>query len=443
MTNLIKFDFQKFTDNIIQEIDSVRSCGSDGTVPTESRINAFYRLLGMPSLVSNTKLDRFNTGNQVPNSESSSQNSEEFGATLSYNEYKDLFNSREINFKSEITGEEVSGLLNKESLKGGILYLENGGRKRGYLFPMLVNGNIPIEPTSKRVRTAFNKESGFLEEYKRPLIETIISIRRTGTSTQTSEDLKKEFETSDALKELFVLYNLTATIESSAKEIQPFLNKVISSHSSLIKRTKSIPVIDVDNIPEQTAALVETGDDGQVEKADAAENERMAKENALLVLFEWSDFFGLKNIKDSGLINPFMSAVGIYDPTRVERSRQIKEKDEKKTKIENELRQTYRDLDCLFGTFSGISGLDVLIIMLSLLTIEEKYLFGLLNQKAQTDSGYILSSQDQSGPQISAATVEESISALHEKIRADYEKIVSDISVSAVNKRPNNPTRRQ
>ena len=90
-------DFVKFSINATKIIDEIRSTGADpknlnnnSAMATESRINAFYRGLGLPAIRinENLEIDESNNGNLFPNTPGNA-------------------NKRTINYDHDITEEEI------------------------------------------------------------------------------------------------------------------------------------------------------------------------------------------------------------------------------------------------------------------------------------------------------------------------------------------------
>jgi len=177
----IDFKFEEFAVQAIKIIDSVRSHGlTSNEKPTESRINAFYRAIGLPATVpanvgkedsSNTNpfvIDEKNNGNVFDENQ------------LNYDNYRLLLEQREAAFRLPITQEEAKSFLdiNTNGLIDGLTSTKTDGsnkrtksRLRGVLFPMVVNGALPVFPQSRRISNAFpenNTDDDII--YHRPLI---------------------------------------------------------------------------------------------------------------------------------------------------------------------------------------------------------------------------------------------------------------------------------
>src|SRR5574343_935332 len=94
MPKSIDFNFKEFATNMIKTIDGIRSFGRDSSnTPIESRINAFYRALGIPAVLENTEngrpIDNKNNGNAFPTTR------------LSYDLYRSSLLDRRKTFKVE------------------------------------------------------------------------------------------------------------------------------------------------------------------------------------------------------------------------------------------------------------------------------------------------------------------------------------------------------
>jgi len=150
------FDFGKFAGDTIRSIDGKRSQAIrlddlQGTTedPIESRINAFYRAIGLPSVTSEDIDLPSNNGNPHP-------------ITMS-EELLNTFNDRETAFVKPIDEEIVDNFLDVHSLKlsDSIEFRDGQGdrkipkRTRGSLFPMMVFGDLGVFPQSKRIAGPF------------------------------------------------------------------------------------------------------------------------------------------------------------------------------------------------------------------------------------------------------------------------------------------------
>ena len=107
------FDFEKFAVSIISIVDSLRSKGRVGAkASVESRINAFYRAIGLPAVITSVneetkeikKVDDFNNGNLSPEEQ------------LPGHLYATDLLSRENNSRSPVSDDEVMTFLDKNKL---------------------------------------------------------------------------------------------------------------------------------------------------------------------------------------------------------------------------------------------------------------------------------------------------------------------------------------
>jgi hypothetical protein len=422
------FDFETFTVQAIQVIDEIRSYGKDSSTPIEPRINAFYRAIGLPvAIIEDTKQQDANNGNI-------------FSANIiDYQENSVSFNIRRFSFKKSILPEEISDFLkfNQNKLSDGIKDLsDKDHRIRGVLFPMIVDGEIPIFPQEKRMADAFKTDEGLIAgtvKYRRPLIEAIVLMRlkiEGAHNAVLQSKVNQDFGT--ALKDLDKFSKLIYTsLVNNTDGLDELLSKTINKASNAIKNTNISLAPIVANIAQQSLARVEPQDQtiGEMDRKLFLQNERLQTQQAIITALEFDDTFGgdvknSRNVKDAIFVSNLMSMInsGLTQESKIKKDN--RDTNTKREKYVSDIKETFRTLDLLLGTFGSISGVDIMVVISALFNIELNALYGLLNNNA------ILNLEKIKGKGIAKnkLSVNESISILQKEVLDLYTKIESNVS---------------
>jgi len=405
----IDFNFEEYAVNTIRHIDSLRSIltffGPDIVKedslakPRESRINAFYRSVGLPAVIpkeietdkteSIPIKDEFNNGN--------------IHSDLDFKDYETDLNLRQDSFNIEPKEEEIEQLLrsNAQSLDSSIETDDDKNtiqRSRGMLFPMVVDGRIHVKPQRNRVAGAFmsdddrkSKTSKDIVHYQ-PLIETILYIKLRGkniVNTVAQDAQTDDFNTENIQNlqnpDLLSLTKLDADADerltNTLKCIASVLRDTVQKLGRVRKKTgrevnpNAVAVAQQD----QKTRVV----DSQLKPLDRQkirQDDKQAIADAILSLFEY-DTVDRRNIRGGPLAG---SLINILTPE--EKSVSKTENDSVKKQLDKEklaIKVIYRSVELLFGTFSGISGTDILAITTALYRLDTDYLIDLLNKDAQ------------------------------------------------------------
>jgi len=422
-------DFADFAATVIKQVDDIRSFGTTSSSDTvESRINAFYRLLGLPSALppdGKSAFDQYNTGNKFK------------AGNVRLNSTSLILkqSQRENGYKGKVEIKEAKSFIhnNKNKLNDGV----EGKRKRGPLFPMVVFSEIPIFPQENRVADAFFNENDIVKDgirYRRPFIEAVILMRLKGEGSidagalqRLKDDLDVEVNNLNVLETNLVrgLTNSVHTIISKMTEVTKTINEISTALSSY-----NIPKSDL--IAE---AQQEFSNDPDVEGAAEQRKKRLdAQErvkNAFLFSLEYSDTEdGTKNVKDIPLVSGMLSMLGQQlttdgrNATRNTVSKDKKEVEAQEKKLKAQARRAFRDLEFLLGTFSGLSGVDIMVIINALFQLELRHLVGLLNSDAQKRLRTL------KGNNIAASSASEALDELENKVTQIYKKIVDNSGVT-------------
>lgn len=430
------FNFENFTVAAIKAIDEIRSSGINGpNTPIESRINAFYRSLGLPAIrAKNTVLDPFNSGNLFELSE--------FAAGAA--EQDILLNKlriRELDFIKPLTDEEIEAFTTDKDYRleeNLIAENETNKRLRGVMLPMVVNGNVPIYPQSKRVAGAFNTDEDLIidsNKYKRPLIETIISIRLKLQGVQNTEaqsNVNSDLAAEGVLDFNNIGESIASLLQVSTSNISDIIYEAINEISEAKKKLgNSVEIVPtVGNVAEQRPTIRESTDQtkaGKLEITRALQQEKDNIKKAALSVFEYDDTFApdassKRNLKDSVLGSILLD---IVVPREENAEREVEELEKQENKEIDRLIRAYRTLDLVFGQFSGIAGTDILIVITAMFKVELRYLIGLLNDQAQErlltlGIGAELVSGD--------VSMRDSLTALEDMVAVLYDIISSEVN---------------
>lgn len=251
----VTFDVSSFMRSIINNVD--RSRGDLGPLPSkivdsiadepaderiESRINAFYRLIGLPatrndSIITTRQLQNQNTTdeqlsqngtlNYISPGSISVKNPNNEGEFLPGNDAANLLVAREKNLQKPPTVQQMVNLVTQPlpldaSVKANV-------QRRAPLFPILVDASVPIFPLSKRTAPLFHDGDFILSgasstRLPRPFIENVIYMRTqvfaAGGVEELKTDLAKNIRT-------FVLGNAQPlTTEEEDQTAQQFIDSL-------------------------------------------------------------------------------------------------------------------------------------------------------------------------------------------------------------------------
>jgi len=400
-------DFEKFAVSAIKSIDELRSTNADpkkldnnSTKQVESRINAFYRAVGLPAFVTNEDIRK---------SDPKNLNNGNFHETDPENQQvKDFIDDaegREIAFPEELTEQQQLAFLDdmEETILSSLKKFNEGGRTKGGLFPMVVNGNIRITPNEKRVDGAFfskqKKHNGIT--YRRPLIELIVLLRLRTKGFVKDTDRKKLQESFKDLKDsgffdnggenlltIEILKKLLETIVDP-EGIVKFIYSTVNKLGIIRKQVRETFKDSKDaRIAKEQPLVGESDGKGKLEQQKAQKEQLKSEGEALITLLEYDDTIDVnivsgevltRNMKDA-LFAPMILETLLSDTNEVDKT--IEEEEEKKKKLDRLHKKLYKNMDLVLGTYSGISGIDVLAVITALFSIEEQYLLGLLNKES-------------------------------------------------------------
>ena len=438
MEETTKNKFVTLAVEVIKSIDEFRSMSADlskdtedgaSSKPTESRINTFYRMIGLPSLaVSRGKnIDKKAHGNLFISKEG-------------FNELLSKITDRENAFNIILNDDIIKNFQNF-NVKPINVAIESTNFK-GSLSPLAIDGRVNILPQARRIAGAFFKKDEDIKEgkikYTRPLLESIILMRTKGIGVidqvqqqEVGDDFFKNVESLGLdlgelrAVEIAILRALT-TMVLSDKGIAAFVSNTIKSIEKAVQEEKkTIKDSGSDKSPEEQKLEVPADQKAQLDKLKE-KREMVSAENSLrLQLLEYDDSLSeeiSKNMKNAALTS---TLVGLITADSQESLDDITEEETKKERVQQEIRNSHKQLDLITGQYSGISGVDIFVVITALFSLPLDDLIGLLNDEAKTRLKEI-----RADVRTSSKTVVESIDALEKKIKEIYKSLKDKVEAS-------------
>lgn len=442
------FDYESFAANAIKQVDEIRSLGGiSPTVSLESRINAFYRLLGLPAII------RYNEIKAASNSESDKDRTETDPLNTGNNFKPDVVQAtaEEINVFAhrvrgsikKVTEAEAKAFanFNQAKLSHGTLKFENkSSRKRGLLFPMFVDGEAQIFPQERRVASPFSVDDGDAEvdgvRYRIPFIEVLIAIRLKGAgiySEPVQKSIRELFPDIDTTDLSVIETNIIKALRLALNAIAEIAQKATAdiNKSSAKLSAPSFPPQGLN--PDELVSFITGPGEGSTEKRKESITSAEAVNNALLTIMEYDNSFNTraaKNIKESGLAGSLLSAIS----TEPEQEKKESERQEEKAKQSK--RAGFRSLETLLGTFGGLSGVDIVVIMLAMMRLPLNDLIGLLNEesklaleRAKLNDPQKNDNSNERSITANATPVREAINNLQNRVKLIYNRLDSQVSI--------------
>ncbi len=436
------FDFEKFAVDAINQIDGIRSYFDLGTslgseqqlnsgspISTknkqrESRINAFYRLIGLPAVLPAKKestqervaiIDRHNNGNV--------HESLRMDTSIGGFEIEKSLKERQTNFTSKITPKEIDTFLvnNVSKISGSVTTNASDKRLRGHLFPMVVDGRIRVHPARRRIAGAFLDKDSYEKRWEKdiyppPLIEQILYIRLKGSSVVNSES--QSSLGSMPLKDLIV--DFKNSLDLALNSIAPSYERAVETANKVKASIGSDVVPVIANVAHENHDLVEPVEpkrSGQlnVEQAQVAARKAIQEAKLWLLGFNDTDFsLETKNVYSSGLLS---SLIEIQVPRNaISQAKRIEDRvEEAVAETESLLKQAVRSIELSLGSFSGISGIDILVTIVALFQINEEHLVALLNKDSK-DRLEILKGNLESLQKAANISIYDAVKVLQDKV---------------------------
>jgi hypothetical protein len=258
------------------------------------------------------------------------------------------------------------------------------------------------------------------DTYRRPLIETILYIKLQGEGVANSDkqsDVSAAFQISD-LKTLYkdVDTNFDKTINSIAAYFVDIMGTITASKKETTYYVSPSATYNVD----QNQSLVQPTEKGDLDKQEERIAYLQTINKTILSLFEFNDVAGLsfsRNLTDTSLANSLISILS-PEPLTSGSTKTAEDIALKRNKANKDVKIGFRGLDLLLGTFSGISGVDIVVTLYALFKMDYKDIVGLLNDSAKTRL------KDHTGASVDgASSAETSIKKLQDEITKIFTKV--------------------
>lgn len=438
-STLIKFDIINFAKNILTEIEKIRAFDKlTDEVPTESRINAFFRLIGLPMFVSitekqtNSGLRHMSSGYSAKRINQNIQNAEEVNGQQIAKQLVDRETSLQ-KIENSISDAE----LNKRMALSLIIpiplipnipdndnqiddYIGSGENKRivyKKLFPLIVQYKS-ILPKSNEIAAPFtaleDRKINNTTELQIPFIETVIRIRLitaenaiTITEKQNEDtylsslsnylaedDYNKIIKDFAALKtvnilETFILNKLFISLEQLANKWIEIKKK---QHLAAKQDIFDISIKTTSSKRNPLGKRVDVSTNLTLRKEGSTVGNRLAwlrkrevEEEAFLSLLPTDDIINVSktsNTSLSALINEFSELLG-YNLAKIRK--EIQHNEERIKKNIQLVEQLRLEIDMMTGEFSGLSIPDIVAVIIGLFLIEKKDLISLLDEETITN----------------------------------------------------------
>ena len=382
MAKSLDFDFQAFAVDMIQTIDSISSFpkGVKNAKPIESRINSFYRAVGLPAVVDPSKqLDGYNVGNVSDDS------------TMTWGAYSLALGSRESAWKA-LTATKDGMPLHYQS-RSIVDNLKN--RLSGNMFPIVVNGGLEIYPQTKRVVTPFTADIQVFngtksDNYRRPLIESIINMRVKSLGATNSSI---QGALLDGFRASFPDSTIAVDVNGLNAEISILLREALMaavdemSAAILSAELETLKSGDVYQLPPSSIAEENPQQSEKqlapatLDKQAISQQAKQAIKAGFLSLLEFEDDSGSskKSAKDSLLFSNVINAITSDD---IKSKQDGNDLEQKQDKADNNIKGAMKTMDLFMGDAGSISGIDMLIVITALFEIDLLNLIGLLNNTA-------------------------------------------------------------
>jgi hypothetical protein len=442
------FDIIEFAKNIINEVENIRSYmllqTDDNTSqkikkPIESRVNAFFRLVGLPMFVnvekkSNAKSKENLSGERVLSPGyyggkfnsyilQNTEENEELSFKLSEREFKLL------DIENKIGSKDSNDKMTK-AMAVAIPISTNITEKIGpkgeqrevfkKLLP-LTTSYIKIMPVKNEVARPFlqyNKDQLPDNEtiLPKPFIETVIRIRLVSAANAGNANDKKrieeEIQNNVGVEDYKNLYGVTDYILSNSqsngmlenlilKRLLSSIPQIAEKWYCLLKRQEILYQQAAFNVSIKTNSAqnsvfgkrINTSTDITLLSKSKKGRElselqiRLAKEQATQMLLPTEDSIykntdGTKNTVFTNLVAPFMKLIS---PDMEKIQSDIKRIENSITALSQQADQLRIELDMMTGEFIGLSIIDVIAVIIALFTIDKNDLVSLLDREARDD----------------------------------------------------------
>lgn len=418
-----RFNFEEFYISIIKSIDTIRSKKNGEFV--ESRIDAFYRALGLPAISINNKIPKDDLHNYNIYPDYTENDNKRKTNVIA--RQQEIFNNQKFTLN-----DEIGNYLKSQNLSIKDSVNDSNARANSKILPLYSNAEKEVWPKSNRVCAAFADENDIVADggkvrYKRPFIESVITIRLKVSGLNRYNDFGNATQVvEDNLSELSK-YTLSK-LDDLKSCIDTVLLKAIQN-ANLARKNTGVDISPLNNTSgiDQNPMVAEGQTFGEIDKKKKMIEAQMIRNRARMAIFDFDDT--LKNDGDNSSLKNMTGPMFSGDILNIAIGEEIDQEELDNVnmqlkKNENILKVAYTDVDSIIGKYSGLSGVDIIAIILGLFKLEEKYLVGLLNDTGRENLVKIKGAAATKD----AATIPDSIGKLEELVMEIIDDISTDIS---------------
>lgn len=446
--SIADFDIIDFAKKILNEVDQIRSyefgqadddTGQKEHKPVESRINAFFRLIGLPMFVSIEKKNKNNkstTSGDLSGERSLSpgyyggkfaqyilqntEKDEDFSFSLAEREYNLLDRENKAGTKDMDDAmtqamrfaiplcPNVEGIVGPDGFLLSYDYKKSvapAGKRKVFkkLFP-LATSYIKVTPIKNETARPFlqytqDQMPDSQTILPKPFIETVVRIRLvTFCNAENSAGNLKAKNIQDEINKYFSSATKEQPIYSGNKLENSILSRLVSSLPQLAKKWNDLLksqeflyqqlkcAISVRTVSSQnsfgkktTAAEIVVNPDSKYAKQLIILQKNLAKDQAMIALLPSNDIiFGkAKNTAFTSLIEPLSKLIA---PDMEDTQSKIEKIEDDIKKTSQQMEKLRVELEMMTGEFTGLSVIDVVALIISLFIIDKADLIALLDE---------------------------------------------------------------
>lgn len=438
------FDLIGLAKQVIYDVDGIRSLSNENSTNgqsnggyEESRVSAFFRLIGLPMFVN---VDPEKTSGTILNTgygsylSSKIENMESVGNVINFipNNLNGILSLRETMYISEENSTEESRssamsaslrtmvplapyLVNEKAYTIGqispiYIYDRNVFKM---LFP-LIPSYKKINPSNRNVARPFsnNLEIYRDESLRKPFIETVILIRFVFGQSSASDKGNKNYQEvlktiqNSTNKEDYAKIQKSVGMMQSSEGEEFIIGNIFNSLSQLAFR-----YLELQSQQEYLASLggkftvnlqtesskdtfgkkvssIMSGDFDETSRIGSKLKEskqKLAKEQTRLLLLTGDSSVSVPSDKTNNASNSLLSSlfIDLLKKKGDTLEREIKNQEEDFKKLSVEADKLRVEIDLMTGEFCGLSMIDVIAVIASLFLIDEKNFFALLDKETK------------------------------------------------------------
>lgn len=477
----VEFDVDTFLSQLFNTIASFRSqmslqenqviehpVDNGGSKNSESKVNAFYRLLGFPAARGDIE--------NLPEKLKQSKDALSQHKTLNY------FSNISASTIKKVTDRE-NALYQKVDFQKAIDMIRDplpftvaveGSSRRPSIFPLVVHAAVPVFPTNRRTAPLFYDGDYILlgdqKRLTRPFIEHIVYMRtkvfagfdayadtlktqitKELADTEFQDDVLKDIDKSEFLS-LKIVNKLLRALKQCAEQYRDAQENLerLRKDVQFVPAPKDNPEERAGNLPDSISATLQTDEISEkgLEKQISAIKAKMASEDIFIKLLP-SEYVKkadrIKRIEDEVQNNTVADDVFLsefnYITTyeKFEYEKQLKELEDQKARFMALYESVRRDIMYLNGESTGLSIFDILCILLALFTVDLSSLLAIVNEDSlnslRASDLYYKANPGQSTPTVSiqvftdisndiagaaAVGVEAGLNAIQEKVKENF-----------------------